>query len=165
MTRDYYASVLRGRQIEQEHGLTVAEQAAMSLSDWSRLAYGKTPVEAALSALDAQYGARQPGTNTEPVSAPTAAPVPDAGPEAIDLANMDMATYAALRNKLISQSRQEGIGIMNSGAGTHDWIAAAQRQPGRSGWQGSNVEAPPDMSRRQLPTRPVEGRYSPYKGN
>lgn len=57
------------------------------------------------------------------------------------------------------QSGGEGVGILSQ-PGRQAWIEAARRQPARSAMQGANVEAGPDMSRRQLPDTPNLDRRS-----
>jgi hypothetical protein len=79
---------------------------------------------------------------------------------------MDMDAYIALRGQLgIGQSRSEGVGIMNQ-PGSQTWAEAARKQPGRSGWQASNVVESPRMHRvfsdpdEHLDTRTVAQRLS-----
>lgn len=152
--RDFYAAQLRGQQIETETGVSIAEQVAMPLEEWSRLAYGKTPAESAIAALQAQ--GETPGTatsgdptQTTDASAHTEPTAPDAGP-GIDISQLSMSDYAALRERLGMTGREYGRGALDGG-GTQDWIAAAQKRghAGRTSYSQSNVQdaARPDAAK------------------
>lgn len=155
---------LAGLRLQAETGLSARELNEMSMDEFARILGRPTFAESAIAALQAQ--GETPGTVTPGEAAAheeSPVPVPDAGP-GIDISSLSLSEYSQIRQQLgMGQSRQEGVGLLNQSS-SQAWADAARRQPGRSGWQGSNVEAPPDMTRQQLPTRPVEGRYSPYKG-
>ena len=142
--KEFYAAQLRAQQIENETGISLADQAQMPLDEWSRLAYGVTPTEAALQALDAEFV--PPGQPRQEAPAQTA-PQPAPEPQGVDVASLDMATYAQLRGQLgVGRSRQEGVGLLNQ-QGTQSWAEAARAKSGRSGWQGRNVTESPRLDR------------------
>jgi hypothetical protein len=102
----------------------------------------------------------------DPAPAPQNAPgAPQSPPQGIDLQSMTMAQYAAVRGQLGVQGDEYGKGALDGGS-TADWIAAAQRKAGRSGWQRGNVTESPRLTDRyinhdeQRDTRPAAQRFS-----
>lgn len=165
---DFWRAQLRTQMIEQETGLTLAEQAAMPLDEWGRLVHGRTPTQAALAALDAQ-DFTPPGQDTAAVAEaqhPAQAPAP--GPQGIDVAALSIEQYAQLRGQLgMGRSQQEGKGIFDSVASRSGaYTDAVRAQAGRTGWTTSNVVESPRLERRyarpdvQPDTRPAVQRFS-----
>jgi hypothetical protein len=73
--RDFYMAQIRAREIDENTGITLVQQAEMPLDEWSRLAYGRTPAAAALAALQAQ-----PGPTNQPQTCHSAPITPNASP-------------------------------------------------------------------------------------
>ena len=164
---DFWAAQLTARQIQEDAGMTMDEVLKLDMAEYARLSHRPTPTQAALAAIDAQH---ERGHQSAPAAPESAPEPPESGPQGIDIASMDMDTYAAMRGQLMSQGRpdaspgitlaemtneqyaavrgQLGMGKSSYGRGaldggsTAEWIAAAQRQPGRSAMQGKNVETP-----------------------
>jgi hypothetical protein len=145
--REYLAAQVRAQEIEAETGITVRQQAEMPLDEWSRLAFGRTPAQAALSALygtekdphGAAQTANPPHTGdstSQTYDAPTAAQ----GRPFEELANEGGEDgFMAWRSQ--RQSQGEGIGLLNQpSAGA--WQEASARHAGRSALIQSNVQGP-----------------------
>lgn len=143
---DFWNAQLRARQVQEDTGISLADQAKMPLDEWSRLAYGMTPVQAALRALDAQQSPQAP----QEVSGTPQAPESD--PVGIDVSQLTIEQYAALRGQLgIGKSRQEGRGIFDSvGSRSQAYTDAARQQAGRTGWSTSNVVESPRLTNRHM---------------
>ena len=159
---------LQAYRIMAETGLSARELAEMDMTEYARLTGRPTPAQAALAALDAQHqqeaAVTSPfaGQDAQDVSGQQAAPEPPG----IDLASMDMATYAQMRGQLGVGGREYGVGIMNSNAGTDSWVAAARAKSGRTGMNESNVQgaARPDAGKYlDNGGRQVTGRTSFYR--
>lgn len=144
--------------------LSPAQINAMSFGEWAARTGRQAPAESATAALDAQYQASAP---TAPQQPPAAAQEPAVEPQGLDLASMPMSDYAALRSRLgIGQSRQEGIGVMNSGAGSSDWVRAAQQRGiGRTQYGQQNVQDADriDAGKYLRANEPVTGRTGYYR--
>ena len=78
---------------------------------------------------------------------------------------MDMQTYAQLRAPLGVSGREYGVGVMNSGAGTADWVAAARTKVGRTKYGQGNVQdaARIDAGKYLRANEPVTGRATYYR--
>lgn len=94
------------------------------------------------------YQDYEPPQAERTVSAPEAVQA-NAEPQGIDIASMDMNTYAQLRSQLGVVGREYGRGALDGGS-TADWVQAAQRKAGRSAWQGRNVQESPRIDGRFL---------------
>jgi len=132
--------------IMAETGLSARELAEMDMDSYARATGRPTPVQAALRALDAQV----PGTPRQehaPVQVQAQLPTPE--PPGIDLANMDMPTYAQFRQQAgIGVGQKEGIGIFNA-ASRQAQLDATRRQTGRTALSQSNITPPPSLTGRQ----------------
>jgi hypothetical protein len=79
---------------------------------------------------------------------------------------MSLEQYAALRQQAGIGQGNYGRGALDGGS-TQDWIAAAQKQAGRHGWQNANTVESPRLEGRtvlkqdqQLDTRSAAQRFS-----
>jgi hypothetical protein len=116
--------------------MSAVEINRMSFAEFAARSGRRTPAQAAVAALDANYTALGSSQQKAP------APPQSQTPQGVDIASMSMADYSQIRGQLGVGGREYGRGALDGG-GTADWIAAAQRKAGRSGWQGRNViEAP-----------------------
>jgi hypothetical protein len=153
MANDFWGAQLRAREIEEETGLSLAEQASMPLDEWARLTHGMTPAQAALSAVNAQH--------EEPPAAPDSAFTQTVEePQGIDPDSDDF--FLAWRKNRVSGG--EGKGIFDSvGSQSPEYRAAAARHAGRTGY-GQEVHAvvPRAFVRHddQLDQRPAHVRLS-----
>jgi hypothetical protein len=143
---DFYAAQLHARQIEEETGLSLADQAAMPLDEWARLAYGQTPVQAAIAALDAQSVGSTPAA-APAQGAPDAPQQPARAPEGIDPDSAEhFHAWRAQRAR-----GGEGVGIFDSVDSRSDAYAAAVRsQAGRGALSNANVREAPRLTGRYL---------------
>lgn len=141
---DFWAAQLTARRIEEETGLSLADQAAMPLDEWARLAYGKTPAQAALEALQAQQQPpAQDATQTVPAEQPQA-------PQTPDFASMSLDQYAQYRQAAgIGQGRKENKGIF-SAPGRQEYADAVRAHSGRTSLANSNVVEPPRLTGRHV---------------
>ena len=129
-----------------ETGLSPAELLSLDMADYARLTGRPTIGQVAAQAAETA----PPGTPRQDPAGVMAAQHPEHSAEdpGIDFRQMTIAEYAQLRGQLgVGRGRQYGVGITNSGAGTADWIAAAQAKGGRHGWQGQNVVESPRIDR------------------
>jgi hypothetical protein len=136
---------------------TMDEIAGMSIDQWRRLR-----ARAGLPDLEPQPESAQPAQAPQAVAQ---APAPE--PPGIDIASMDMASYARLRPQLgLGQRRQEGVGILNQPA-SQSWAEAARAKSGRAALNESNVQGPARIEGRtilrhdeHLDHRPARDRFS-----
>ena len=152
------------QQIMAQTGLSAAELAAMPLDEYARLSGRQTPAQAAVQALNAQYEASAPQGQEQP-PAPVQEPLEP--PQGVDVSQLSMREYAALRGQLGMTGREYGRGALDGGS-TADWIAAAQsRGIGRTSYGQQNVQdaAKPDATKYLARNEPVTGRASFYRGN
>jgi len=150
VTDAFTRAQLTARQLQEQTGLSLAELAALPLDEYSRLAYGQTPAEAAIAAYNREQDARfeQPQAPSPPRAAPAAFDAPQGG---TDVASLSMDEYAVLRSQLgMGHAREYGRGILSDQGGTDAWVQAAQRKAGRHGWQGRNVVEPPSITDRYV---------------
>jgi hypothetical protein len=163
MTADFYAAQLQARQIQEDTGMTLDQILKLDMTEYARLTNRPTPTEAALEALG--YDEPVPGRPRQE-QAPAPVQEPPQPPQGIDVSSLSMSDYAQLRSQLGMGGREYGVGIMNSGQGTSDWIAVAQRKAGRSAMQGQNVQeaARPDAGKYLGANEPVQGRALFYRG-
>jgi hypothetical protein len=155
MLIDTWATV---QKLMEDTGLSADEILRMDADEYARLTGRPTPAQAAITALG--YDEPVPGTPRQQ------APQPLQEPQQIDLANLTMEQYGALRGQLGVRGREYGRGALDGGS-TADWIAAAQRKAGRAAMQAGNVQeaAQPDSSKYLTRNEPVTGRASFYRGN
>lgn len=138
MSRDFWNAQLRARQVEEDTGISLADQANMPLDEWSRLAYGVTPAQAALAAINAQNEQPEP---VEPVFTET---VTGREPVGIDV-NSDEFFLAWRQSRT---SGGEGKGLFDSvSSQSAEYRAAAARHAGRTGYG------------REVHPEPLTGRY------
>ena len=132
-------------------GMTADDLKRMSATEFARLTGQPTPAEAARAAFEAQYEAQHPAQATQPQGGPQSPPQPPAPePQGIDIKNMTMDEYAALRGQLGVGGREYGRGIMNSEAGTDAWVAAAKAKSGRAAMNEHNVRQAPQLEGRTI---------------
>ena len=119
----------------------------MDMATFSRLTGRLAPAET----VHAARRAAEQEPPAVPQTAPKVTQAPEDQPPGIDLANMDMETYAALRGQLgIGQGRQEGRGIFHSvGSQSQEYRDAARRQTGRTAYSQSNITPAPSLTGRQ----------------
>lgn len=162
-SRDYWMTQLRAREIEQATGISLAQQAEMALDEWARLAYGKTPAEAALAALQADAGeANQSQMRYSTSTAPNASRGRTAllgeeggsrtspGISLEEAALTDPAAFAQWRASRKSSGENVGIfsGVVSN---TAEYRQAAAARAGRNALVQSNVTGPTvPMSREQM---------------
>jgi hypothetical protein len=152
----YAASLLAARKISEETGLMDAEILQLDMKEYTRLTGRQTPVQAAIQALDAPYTVpRQPASREA---------APDATPQGVDVSQLSMSEYAAVRGRLGVGGREYGRGVLDGGS-TADWIAAARLKAGRAAMQAGNVQeaAQPDSGKYLTGNEPVTGRASFYR--
>jgi hypothetical protein len=143
---DFYAAQLHARQIEEETGLSLADQAAMPLDEWARLAYGQTPAQAAIAALDARSVGSAPSA-APAQGAPDALQHPARAPQSIDPNSAEY--FHAWRAQRARGG--EGVGIFDSVDSRSDAYATAVRaQAGRGALSNSNVTEAPRLTGRYL---------------
>ena len=140
--------------IMAETGLSAQELNQLPMDEWARLTGRPTIGQLAAQAGDFE----PPGIPRQPAPQPqetTGTPEPPG----IDVSSLDMAEYAQLRQQLgMGQRRKEGVGLLNQ-TGTQTWVEAARSQPGRSGFQGSNVVESPRIPRPVVrPDVPLDAR-------
>lgn len=105
---DFWQVQLRAREVSEQTGLSMREIAELPADEYGRLLYGKTPAQAAHEAL--REANQPPAAAPQTVSAtPSVAEVPE--PDGIDISNMTIEQYAALRQQigLDRAGRDEGI--------------------------------------------------------
>jgi hypothetical protein len=138
---DFWGAQLRAREIEEQTGLSLADQAKMPLDEWGRLAYGKTPAQAALAAVNAEHEEPQP---VEPVFTETAT-----SPEPVGIDPDSPEFFHAWRKNRVSGG--EGKGIFDSiNSQSEEFRSAGRKHAGRTAWSTSNVVEPPRIEGRYL---------------
>jgi hypothetical protein len=139
MTNDIEAlSALR----QAQTNLTPAELLALPMEAYGRLTGRSLRFEPQPEPMRGTYAEDIPEPRfSETVTSPE--------PQGIDVSQLTVEQYAAVRAQLgVGVSRQEGVGLFNQSG--QSWAEAAQRQPGRSGWQARNqVDAPQLVGRQE----------------
>ena len=152
---DFWTAQLTARRIEDETGLTPAEQVALPLGEWSRLAYGRTPAQGALQALNSQDEPPQRAPGQDPAGV-MAAQHPQHATEdpGVDFRQMSLAEYALVRDQMgVGRSQKEGKGIFDSGSASsqsREYADAARVQAGRTALSSANVVEPPRLEARYV---------------
>ena len=150
------------QKVMETTGLSADDILKMDMSEYGRLTGRQSPAETATQALDAEYTPSVPQVPQQPH-----APVQEARQSAqgLDIGSMDMQTYAQLRAQLGVGGREYGVGVMNSGAGTADWVAAARTKVGRTkyGQQNTQDAARIDAGKYLRANEPVTGRATYYR--
>jgi hypothetical protein len=125
---------LQARKIAEQTGLSMADIASLPLDEFARLTRGQTPAQAAIAAFEAQHKQEHPESESAPQP-------PESAPQPVDIASMDMATYAQFRQEVGIGGREYGNGLF----GIHgSWADAARAKAGRSAMAGNRntVESP-----------------------
>jgi DNA invertase Pin-like site-specific DNA recombinase len=95
--RDFYMAQSRAREIEENTGITLAQQAEMPLDEWSRLAYGQTPAQAALATF---YAQDEPGKPSQPAAVNIAATFAELERDMIQVRTLDGLAAARARGRV-----------------------------------------------------------------
>ena len=158
-------TLLAAQRMQDEfYGFSADEIERMPMADYARIREraGLDPIDPYTDAY-AKY--EPPGVPQQPPAAPETAPeATETAPQGIDLAHMTMEQYSQIRAQLGVGGREYGKGALDGGS-TADWVQAAQRKVGRSGWQGGNVQdaARIDASKYLTRNEPVTGRTGYYR--
>ena len=159
MIIDVWTSV---QKVMETTGLSADDILKMDMSEYGRLTGRQSPAQAATQALDAEYDTSAPQGQEQP---PGPVQEPQRQPQGLDIGSMDMQTYAQLRAQLGVGGREYGVGVMNSGAGSADWVAAARTKVGRTkyGQQNTQDAARIDAGKYLRANEPVTGRTGYYR--
>jgi len=122
---DFWAAQLTARQIQEDAGMTMDEVLKLDMAEYARLSHRPTPTQAALAAIDAQH---ERGHQSAPAAPESAPEPPESGPQGIDIASMDMDTYAAMRGQLMSQGRPDASPGITLAEMTNEQYAAVRGQ-------------------------------------
>ena len=144
---------------------TTHEIETMPMDEFARLAGRQTIGQAATQAFETEPPGRPRQESAPAQSAPQP---PAAEPQGIDVASMDMQTYAQLRGQLgMGRSHKEGRGIFDSESSRSEaYTNAVRAQSGRTAWNNANVVEPPRLERPyvkqdvQIDTRSARDRFA-----
>lgn len=148
-------------------GLSPRELAEMDMDAYARITGRATLGETAVKALEHDV----PGTPRQAPQPTESMPAqePASEPTGVDLSNLSMDEYAALRGQLgIGQGQKEGKGIFSSvGSQSPAYRQATAQQSGRTAYANANIESAPRLEGRTVlreddhrDYRPASARFS-----
>ena len=153
------------QKLMEETGLSADQILRMDMSEYGRLTARQSPAQAAIQALDAEYGAPSPQVPQQP-HAP--GQEPQQPPQGIDLADMTMEQYAQIRAQLGVQGGEYGRGALDGGS-TADWVQRRPAQGGQVGMAGRQRREPrgsrPLRQPRRAARQPDSGAAVQHPGN
>ena len=151
---DFWTAQLTARRIEDETGLTPAEQVALPLGEWSRLAYGRTPAQGALQALNSPDEPLDGPPGQDPAGVMAAQhPEHTAEDPGVDFRQMTLDEYALVREQLGVGRSMSARGIFDSdsvSSQSREYADAARVQAGRTALSSANVVEPPRLEARYV---------------